>query len=109
MTYRPGHLAERKFVFTADELLALIDPLAVDRLRPSWSFNADRFSQINWLVVRETVALEANVGKRALPWLFETLNRDFFKIEPHKERYPAPVERALFSSARAMGRLDRTP
>ncbi|MBQ1562078.1 hypothetical protein [Caulobacter sp.] len=84
-------------VFTADELLALIDPLAVDRLRPSWSFNADRFSQINWLVVRETVALEANVGKRALPWLFETLNRDFFKIEPHKERYPAPVERALFA------------
>lgn len=84
-------------VLTADELLALIDPLAVDRLRPSWSFNADRFSQINWLVVRETVALDANVGKRALPWLFETLNRDFFKIEPHQERYPVPVERALFA------------
>jgi hypothetical protein len=66
-------------------------------LRPSWSFDSERFSRINWLVVRQTVTLEADVGKRAWPFLFETFNRDFFKIEPHQERYPAKVEQALFA------------
>ena len=83
-------------VLSATELLDIVDPLGVDRLRPFWTFDAERFTKMNWLIVRETVALAADVGQRAVPWLFETIDRDFFKIEPHQERYPAKVEEALF-------------
>lgn len=83
--------------FSSDELLDLIDPFGVDRLRPFWSFDADRFSRINWLLVRDTVTLDADVGKRAWPFLFETLDKDYSKIEPHQERFPTVVERALFA------------
>jgi len=56
-----------------------------------------RFAQFRWLVVRETVPLAFEPGRRALPFLFD-MTKDFAQIEPHKRRFPAVVERALFAT-----------
>jgi len=39
---------------------------------------------------------EASAGERALPWLYQGLNRDFGAIEPHSGNHPPAVAKALF-------------
>ncbi len=83
--------------FTAEELDDLLDPDGLSRKRPGWRFESQRFSRFAWLVVEEIVGLPGKSGGRALPGLFADLRQDFGRIEPHKRRFPAPVEAALFA------------
>lgn len=81
---------------TADELRTLVDETRLRRLYARQDFDAERFSEFHWLVVEETVALEREPEARAVPVLFMDLSRDLGQIEPHKGRFPAAVEEALF-------------
>lgn len=83
--------------FTAEELDDLVDPDGLARKRPDWRFESRRFSRFAWLVVEEIAALPGSPGGRVLPGLFVDLRQDFGRIEPHKRRFPAPVEAALFA------------
>lgn len=56
-----------------------------------------RFAQFPWLIVREEVAFEHEPGRRAFPFLFQNLSRDFAEIEPHARKFPVAVEQALFA------------
>jgi len=82
--------------FTEDELRSLVDETRMKRLHPRQDFDAERFSEFQWLIVEETVALEQEPEARAIPMLFMDLSRDLGQIEPHKGRFPGAVEDALF-------------
>lgn len=56
-----------------------------------------RFAQFRWLIVQEEVAVEFEPGRRALPFLFQNMNEDFAKIDPHAKKFPVALERALFA------------
>lgn len=94
----------------ADEVPALtfgpnsVRSLSLDDLRthfaplgPQAAGLDSRFAQFSWLIVREKVAFEHEPGRRALPFLFHDLNRDFGEIEPHARKFPVAVEQALFA------------
>ena len=82
--------------FSADELRTLVDASRLARVYPGASFEAERFSKFQWLVVQEVVALERPPEARAVPVLFTDMRQDFGRIEPHKGRFPLAVEDALF-------------
>ena len=82
--------------FTADELRALVDAPLLARVFPAASFEVERFSEFQWLVVQEDVALDRPPEARAVPVLFTDMRQDFGRIEPHKGRFPLAVEAALF-------------
>jgi hypothetical protein len=82
---------------SATELEALVDPLRLKRINPTWVFDAERFSEFSWLVVKEDVPLDSEPGVRAVPALFIDLSGDFGAIEPHPKRFPTAVEAALFA------------
>lgn len=79
-----------------DDLRVLVDELRLKRFYPRQHFDAERFSEFHWVVVEETVALEHEPEARAVPVLFMDLSQDLGRIEPHKGRFPAAVEEALF-------------
>lgn len=81
---------------TGDELRSLVDAARLKRLYPRQDFDAQRFSEFQWLVVEETVALDREPEARAVPVLFMDLSQDLGQIEPHKGRFPSAVEEALF-------------
>ena len=89
-----GSAAHRRF--SADELRALVDAPRLARVFPAASFEAERFSEFQWLVVEEDVALDRVPEARAVPVLFTDMRQDFGRIEPHKGRFPLAVEDALF-------------
>lgn len=80
---------------TRTQLDALIADLPLD---PSFKARIDtaRLAQFYWLEVEEEVDLPGEVGARALPGLFMDFSKDLGGIEPHKPRFPAAVEDALF-------------
>jgi hypothetical protein len=83
---------------SAAELERLVDPRRLKRFNPTWTFDAERFSEFSWLVVNEVVPLDGEPGARALPSLFPLdLNRDAGALEPHQRRYATVVEAALFA------------
>lgn len=81
---------------TSDDLRTLVDASRLRRLYPLHHFDAARFTEFQWLVVEETVVLEQGPEARAVPMLFKNLSQDLGRIEPHKGRFPAAVEEALF-------------
>lgn len=81
---------------SADDLRTLVDESRLKRLYPLHNFDADRFSEYQWLIVEETVVLEQEPEARAVPVLFMDLSQDLGRVEPHKGRFPAAVEDALF-------------
>lgn len=83
--------------FSATELEQLFDILRLHRANENWSFDSERFSQFNWLVVSEQVPHD-DMGPegRRLPGLFMDLGQDFGRIEPYKTGLPPAVEAALF-------------
>jgi hypothetical protein len=87
--------------FTATELETLVDLPRPKRINSNWTFDAKRFSEFSWLVVREMYPLDQEPGVRAIPWLFMTSSWDWGRIEPHQERFPTTVEAALFAVLRA--------
>jgi hypothetical protein len=82
--------------FTADELRTFVDDPRLKRFYPSQEFDADRFSEFQWLVVEETYPLEGTPEQRATPILFMDFSQDLGQIEPHKGRFPRAIEQALF-------------
>jgi hypothetical protein len=82
--------------FTADELGHLFDAERLRRTHPALRFDAQRFSEFQWLIVEECVQFASPPGNRALPLLTFDFSGDLGRIEPHEGRYPAPVEEALF-------------
>lgn len=81
---------------SADELAALFDAPRIERTMPNKPLDARRLAQFQWLVVEEEVALDPQPEKRASPWMYMAMNRDFGEIEPHLGRFPPAVEAALF-------------
>ena len=90
-----GHNCVRRM--SAAELDALVDPPRLKRINPTWVFDANRFAEFSWLVVKEVVPLDGEPGARAVPALFMDMRRDFGEIEPHKKRFTGVVEAALFA------------
>jgi hypothetical protein len=100
---RAGDLPEVKFGpnriarLTAAELEELIDLPRLRRFNATWTFDAERFSEFTWLVIKQTYSLDRSPQERAIPILFEKRSRDWGAIEPHRLRFPAAVEDALFA------------
>jgi hypothetical protein len=86
--------------FTPTELEAAVDLPRLRRIFPSWTFDAATFSHFCWLVVEETYSFDHEPGQRAMPILFER-SEDWDRIDPHRERLPPAVQRALFALLRA--------
>lgn len=82
--------------FTAEELCSLVDASRLGRAFPRLEFDAKRFSEFHWLIVEEQVTLDQELDARAVPVLFMNLSEDLGRIEPHKGRFPAALEDALF-------------
>lgn len=94
LTFGPIRLRK----FSATDLRELINATRLERVFPDLAFDAQRFSIFQWLVVEEELALDdPRPGARASPPFFVDLDHDFGQIEPHKPRFPAAVENALFA------------
>lgn len=78
------------------ELAALFDGVRLARYYPGQPLDVARLAQFQWLVVEEEAPLAACAGERALPWLYQAMNRDFGAIEPHAGSHPPAVARAVF-------------
>ncbi|QEO78863.1 hypothetical protein [Pseudomonas brassicacearum] len=83
-------------VLTAAELDVLFDRPRLARYYPNLDLNFDGFSQFQWLVVEEIVAIAEGASDRAVPVFSMLMNRDLGEIDPHKSRFPLAVEKALF-------------
>jgi hypothetical protein len=77
---------------SSEELRAHFSPVG-----PQAASFDPRLAQFPWLIVREEVAFEHEPGRRAVPFLFQDLSRDFAEIEPHARKFPVAVEQALFA------------
>jgi hypothetical protein len=82
--------------YDAQALADLFDTVRIRRHYPGQAIDFGRLSELQWLVVEETVAIDPRPEARAVPILFEDLRRDLGAFEPHAARYPPAVERALF-------------
>ena len=82
--------------FSAEELAVLFDAPRIERTMPNEPLDARRLAQFQWLVVEEEIALDPQPEKRASPWMYMAMNRDFGEIDPHLGRFPPAVEAALF-------------
>lgn len=83
--------------FTASELEALVNLPQLQRKYPSWKMDSQRLASFTWLIVKEEARLIGEPGQRAVPVLYESIDRDFGAIEPHQQRFPPAVEVALFT------------
>lgn len=92
MTFGQSRVAQ----FSADELTVLFDGPTIERTMPSKPLDARRLAQFQWLVVEEEIVLDPQPEKRASPWRYMAMNRDFGEIDPHFGRFPPAVEAALF-------------
>lgn len=97
-----GDLPEMRFGdasvrhYTASELDDLFDAPRLARHYPQLPLDSRRLAQFRWLVVEEQALAVPRAGQRAMPFLYETLNRDYGAIEPHAGSHPAAVGDALF-------------
>ncbi|WP_413061411.1 hypothetical protein ACLN6N_02220 [Sphingomonas carotinifaciens] len=81
--------------YSTEELAGLFDATRLARNFPTRPLKADRLAQFQWLVVEELVQLDHQPERRACPWLYEPLARDFGEIDPHLGKFPPAVEGAL--------------
>jgi hypothetical protein len=92
MTFGPGRVAR----LSADALSDLFNAPRLRRVFGPSAFDAQRFAEFHWLIVEETVPLIQDPEARAFPMPLVDLSVDYGRIEPHKGRFPAVVEEALF-------------
>ena len=92
LTFGPNRIAK----FAGAELAELVDQPRLWRIDPTWSFDADRFSEFTWLVIEDVYTLDKTPAQRAVPILFEIAGQDWGRIQPHRGRFPAVVEDVLF-------------
>lgn len=82
---------------SAAELRVLVDAERMLRFNSKWAFDAERFSNFHWLVIHQTVPVDANPGSRFGSKFSFDFNEDLGAIKPHPERFPTTVEDALFA------------
>lgn len=80
-----------------EELATLFDAVRLARYFPGQAFEASDLAQFQWLTVEETVPVAGPAGQRALPWLYESWNRDFGAFDPHAGAHPGVVADVLFA------------
>ncbi|HCF0811973.1 TPA: hypothetical protein NH742_005984, partial [Pseudomonas aeruginosa] len=68
----------------------------LERFYPGIRLDAQRLSQFHWMVVEEDVSVRGESGDRQFSWLDLPIGKDLGEIVPHRGRFPAAVERALF-------------
>lgn len=83
--------------YSPDELATLFDAARLARYFPSHAFEASDLAQFQWLTVQEIVPVASRAGQRALPWLYESWNRDFGAFDPHAGAHPGLVADAVFA------------
>jgi hypothetical protein len=93
LTFGPNRIAK----LAAAELEELVDLPRLKRVNASWAFDAKLLSEFTWLLIKETLSLDRPPEQRAIPLLFESLDRDWSAIEPHRGRFAPSVENALFA------------
>lgn len=79
-----------------EQLEALVNPLKLKRHNSAWHFDAKRFSEFHWLIVREEIKNNFEPEERNTPFWFLSLDEDLGRIIPHPEKFPPAVEAALF-------------
>lgn len=82
--------------YKARELGELFDQVRLARYFPRQPLDLARLADFQWLVVEEEVPAPPRAGQRAMPFLYESMNRDFGAIDPHAGQHPGPVTDALF-------------
>lgn len=93
VAFGPNRIAR----LSPSELEALVDLARLRRINATWTFDAKLLSEFTWLAISDTQPLIHHPEHRAIPLLFENLDRDWGAIEPHRGRFPAAVEDALFA------------
>ncbi len=91
LTFGPNFIRR----LSVTELEELVDQPRLKRIFSKQSFDVSKFSEFTWLVARETVALDEQVGARAVPFLYQHWPEDIGAIDPHRRTYPEAVESAL--------------
>lgn len=100
---RAGQLPELRFgpcevrQFTSTELNRLVQVDKLKNWRPGYVFDSKAFAQFSWLVVTEREKVPTQVGRRAMPFLYQEIDWQYGSIQPHKNSLPPPVESALFA------------
>jgi hypothetical protein len=92
VSFGPARIAR----FEAGDLERLFDSRRLDHVHTGRPLDFGRLSQLQWLVVEETVAVDPRPEARAVPFLFERMDRDFGAFDPLARRYSAAVEGVLF-------------
>lgn len=82
--------------YKAKELGALFGEVRLARFFPRQPLDLTRLAEFQWLVVEEEVPAPLRAGQRALPFLYESMSRDFGAIDPHAGQHPGPVTDAMF-------------
>ncbi|MCF8985810.1 hypothetical protein GIW26_19840 [Pseudomonas syringae] len=82
--------------FDAAELEVLFNAPRLERCYPGIRLDARRLSLFHWLVVEEDVSVRSESGDRQFSWLDLPFGKDLGEIVPHRGRFPADVESALF-------------
>ncbi|MFD2642675.1 hypothetical protein [Pseudomonas japonica] len=82
--------------FSAAELEVLFDAPRLERCYPGIRLDSQSLSLFNWMVVEEDISVRDESGNRQFSWLDFPFGKDQGEIVPHRGRFPAVVERALF-------------
>ena len=82
--------------FSSAELNLLFDGARLVRHFPGQQLDLARFASFQWLIVEELAPLPERAGQRAMPFLYDSWNRDFGTIDPHGGTHPDIVTDALF-------------
>lgn len=78
------------------ELDRLFDGARLARHFPGRPLDLPRLAAFQWLIVEEQVPVPERAGQRAMPFLYESWNRDLGAIDPHAGIHPGAVRDALF-------------
>lgn len=78
------------------ELNRLFDGARLARHYPGQPPDLRRLAAFQWLILEEQAPLPERAGQRAMPFLYESWNRDFGAIDPHAGSHPGTVTDALF-------------
>jgi len=84
--------ANRITKFTAAGFEKLINVPRLRRVNPTWTVNADLFSEFTWLVIDAAAEPDPLFDLLSKP-----MNSDWAAIEPHRLRVPNAVKDALFA------------
>jgi hypothetical protein len=83
--------------FSPTEMRQIVNGDRLRRTSPLWNFDAEKFSEFKWLTVEEQLSARDGTDQRGIPPLFFDLTKDFGAIDPHRLKFKASVQTALFA------------